>query len=132
MMEDIIIPVVVGIVTYGIYKLFELFVRRKERLTIIEKIDFSGGDDKKPMDLSFGENSGKFPALRLGSLFAGIGLGLLIAFIVSSCLYPMSIWENMGHKTREIVGVLYGGSIFLFGGIGLLVSFVIEKKLWNK
>ena len=30
--------IVVGIITLGIYKLFELFVGKKERLTMIEKL----------------------------------------------------------------------------------------------
>ncbi len=38
MMDFISVPLVVGIVCAGIYGLFELFVRRRERLAIIEKI----------------------------------------------------------------------------------------------
>ena len=37
-MVFITVPLVVGFVCLGIYSLFELFVRRKERLLIIEKI----------------------------------------------------------------------------------------------
>ena len=36
-MDFITIPLTFGIVTYGIYKLFELFVCKKERLIILEK-----------------------------------------------------------------------------------------------
>ena len=32
------VPLIMGIICAGIYGLFELFVRRKERLAIIEKI----------------------------------------------------------------------------------------------
>ena len=38
MMDFISVPLVVGIVCAGIYGLFELFVRKRERLAIIEKI----------------------------------------------------------------------------------------------
>ena len=38
MMDFITAPLVVGFICLGIYALFELFVRRKERLLIIEKI----------------------------------------------------------------------------------------------
>ena len=38
MMDFISVPLVVGIVCAGIYGLFELFVRKRERLEIIEKI----------------------------------------------------------------------------------------------
>lgn len=38
MMDFIMVPLTTGIVFAAIYGLFELFVRRKERLAIIEKI----------------------------------------------------------------------------------------------
>ena len=38
MMDFIVVPLTTGIVFAAIYGLFELFVRRKERLAIIEKI----------------------------------------------------------------------------------------------
>ena len=38
MMDFITIPLVVGTITLGIYKLFELFVCRKERIAMIEKL----------------------------------------------------------------------------------------------
>ena len=38
MLDFLMVPLVVGIICAGIYGLFELFVRRKERLAIIEKI----------------------------------------------------------------------------------------------
>ena len=37
-MDFITIPLVVGIITLGIYKLFELFACRRERITLIEKL----------------------------------------------------------------------------------------------
>lgn len=42
--------IVVGIITLGIYKLFELFVGKKERLTMIEKL----GDKLDPSMLGTG------------------------------------------------------------------------------
>ena len=38
MMDFIMVPTILAIITLGIYKLFELFVCKKERLTIIEKM----------------------------------------------------------------------------------------------
>ena len=32
------VPLIMGIITLGIYKLFELFVCRRERMAIIEKL----------------------------------------------------------------------------------------------
>ena len=54
-MDFITIPLVVGIICAGIYGLFELFVRKKERLAIIEKIsnnlDASAFEGKPPLDI---------------------------------------------------------------------------------
>ena len=51
MMDFILVPLVVGIITLGIYKLFELFVCKKERIIMIEKL----GDK-----FNMGDISGKF------------------------------------------------------------------------
>ena len=52
MMDFIMVPLTTGIVFAAIYGLFELFVRRKERLAIIEKIgeklDASAFEGKMP------------------------------------------------------------------------------------
>ena len=37
MMDFIMVPTIMAIITLGIYKLFELFVCKKERLMLIEK-----------------------------------------------------------------------------------------------
>ena len=44
MMNFIMVPAIMAIITVGIYKLFELFVCKKERLMIIEKM----GDKYEP------------------------------------------------------------------------------------
>ena len=38
MMDFIMVPAIMAIITVGIYKLFELFVCKKERLMLIEKM----------------------------------------------------------------------------------------------
>ena len=38
MMDFIMVPTIMAIITLGIYKLFELFVCKKERLMLIEKM----------------------------------------------------------------------------------------------
>ena len=38
MMDFIMVPLIMGIITLGIYKLFELFACRRERMAIIEKL----------------------------------------------------------------------------------------------
>lgn len=136
MMDFIMIPLVVGIVCAGIYGLFELFVRRKERLTIIEKIgdklDASAFEGKLGLpsyarNISFSSSS-----LKAGCLLAGVGLGLLVGFIITTSMsVGMSSYnENWNGWFRgELAGTAYGASVLLFGGIGLIIAFVIELKL---
>lgn len=132
MMEFIMVPLVVGIVCTGIYGLFELFVRRKERLSIIDKIgdklDASALDGKLKIG-TFGP-SFSFSALKVGCLMAGIGLGLLVGALVNVPLYNM--FSDEGWYRHDVMAVAYGASVLLFGGLGLIVAFVIELKMGKK
>ena len=122
------VPLIVGIVCAGIYGLFELFVRKKERLAIIEKI----GDKLEPsafdakIVLPRLSTNFSFSSLKAGCLLAGIGLGLLVGFIISVSLTDFNL-DNWGR--RELISTVYGASVLLFGGIGLIVAFIIELKL---
>lgn len=134
MMDFISIPVVVGIVTLGIYKLFELFVHRKERLKVIEKIGdkidpsfFQGSFSSTPIkigNLSTG-------ALKTGCLLFGVGLGLLAGFFIFRSIHPniTEMFHERGY--REIASIVFGSSVLLFGGLGLLVAFFVEMR-FNK
>lgn len=132
MMDFIMVPIVVGIVCAGIYGLFELFVRRKERLRIIEKIgdkpEVSVLDDK--FEIRNYIPHFPFGALKAGFLMAGIGLGLLVGFLVHTSGFDL--YEGNGWYQREITGVIYGSSVLLFGGIALVIAFLIEMKITKK
>ena len=123
-------PLIVGIICAGIYGLFELFVRRKERLAIIEKIgerlDGSAFDGK----LALPGYGPKFSvsALKAGCLLAGIGLGMLVGFIININLASSSLYADDWFR-GEVAGVAYGASTLLFGGIGLIIAFIIETKM---
>ena len=104
MMDFITAPLVVGFICLGIYALFELFVRRKERLLIIEKISerMDIADLGKRLSLpSYGLPRFSFSSLKTG------------------CLY-------------EAISSAYGASVLLFGGLGLIVAFVIETNMKKK
>lgn len=128
MMDFIMVPLVVGIVSAGIYGLFELFARRRERLAIIEKM----GDklDVSALNARIGlprlTTDFSFSSLKAGCLLSGIGLGLLIGFIVSiSCANNnLDSWGQ-----QDMISTVYGASVLLFGGIGLIIAFVLEMKL---
>lgn len=133
------IPAVVGICVYGIYSIFELFARRKERMMFVEKL----GGGALSGDVKFGkiEYSSKFAALKWGCLLLGIGLGLLIGFVIGNQYVPYNELVQMDgnganwrllHNRRELLGIIYGSSCLLFGGLGLLGAFLMEFKLSKK
>lgn len=67
-----------------------------------------------------------FSSLKAGCLLAGVGLGLLVGFIisVSTTNYDLKNWGE-----REMVSSIYGASVLLFGGIGLIIAFLVEMKI---
>ena len=128
MMDFIMVPAVMGIITLGIYKLFELFVRKKERLTIIDKI----GDKLTPdilsgkIDFSTDIPKLSFSALKFGCLFMGLGIGILVAFAVH---YNFA---DFVESSYQIESAIYGSCVLLFGGLGLIAAFIVELKLGKK
>lgn len=135
MMDFITIPLVTGMVVLGIYKLFELFVRKKERLMIIDK----AGDK---LDASMLQSQISTPirifnrfssgTLKAGCLLVGVGLGLLVGFLITNSLLPAYTNNNDNWQVQETAGVVYGASVLLFGGISLLAAFIIEMKYSKK
>ncbi|GHT43831.1 hypothetical protein FACS1894181_13860 [Bacteroidia bacterium] len=137
-LEFISIPVVVGICVAGTYGLFELFARRKERLMLIEKLsdrlDASAIEGKLRLP-SFRPRF-SFSALKGGCLLTGVGLGLLVGFLINVMLLSSGIVSRSGeyydHYMRGYTEAAYGASVLLFGGIGLILAFVIELKMSKK
>ena len=128
MLDFIMVPAVVGIITLGIYKLFELFVRKKERLIIIDKIGDKLTPDILNGKIDFSTNIPKFSfsALKFGCLFMGFGIGLLLAFAVH---YNFADFVQNAYYLRSAV---YGSCVLLFGGLGLLIAFIVELKVSKK
>ena len=135
-MDFIMVPVVCGIFVLGFYKLFELFVCKKERLLIIEKMGEKYTPDmlEKKINLSSVGNV-SFSALKFGCLFVGLGLGLLVAYLICTTTlegYAEMSSERFNWNLRETISVIYGACVLLFGGAGLLTSFLIELKINKK
>jgi hypothetical protein len=141
MMDFIIAPTVTGIVFLGIYKLFELFVRRRERMTIIEKMGDKFTPDMmgNPFMYSNLKTSIKsFATLRIACLLLGMGLGLLVGIFLSQYVIDgmkntsiLQVYANSSieyKKVMDIVSLVIGASTLLFGGLGLLVAYLIESK----
>lgn len=136
-MGGIVAIFIVGIVTWGIYRMFELFARRKERMAIIEKL----GSQAHSVDIEGSLNQILFSvrhdnsswALRISLLLIGIGLGALIAFFIQHTIiadFPMpgdSDW-HIRNEVNEIKAILNLSCIAIFGGAGLLTAYLIENK----
>ena len=124
MLDFIMVPLVCGIFVLGFYKLFELFVCKKERLLIIEKMGEKFTPDMLEHKINFSSiGSMSFSALKFGCLFMGIGLGLLVAFgIHYSC-------EDFFDKKWTICTTMYGACVLIFGGLSLLIAFLVELNV---
>ena len=122
MLEFITIPLVVGIITFGIYKLFELYARRKERLLLVEKlsenVDLEKFNMVFPSMPNFSVN--KFTSLKAGCLLVGLGLGLLAGFLI---VFAYEV------KDYELKSMAIGSTILLAGGISLLIAFFVEQRI---
>ena len=107
MMDFIMVPAVMTIITLGVYKLFELFVCKKERIMLIEKMDERGllpqMDTPKLRGSSF-----SFSALKIGCLLAGMGLGLLLGYLICYATIPNYFTADRDWMYRETVSLIYG------------------------
>lgn len=137
MMDFILVPLVVGIITLGIYKLFELIVCKKERLAMIEKLGdkLSAGDISSnfSFNLNYSRSRFSFSALKGGCLMIGIGLGLLVGFFICYSTFPTyTIKGATEWDIRQLASIVYASCILLFGGIGLLSAFLVEMNTQKK
>ncbi len=114
---------VTAIVFIVIYKIIELFARRKERMAIIEKMQNAGQPIEMPKMESF--NFGKFTSLRIGALLTGLGFGLVLGYILSIVVAASA---NNVVEMYQVKGTIVGGCVLLFGGLGMLISYLIERK----
>lgn len=128
------IVLIVGIISVGIYGLFELFVRKKERMLLIEKmcdkpiIPECEGKLRLP---NYGSMNFSFSALKFGFLLLGMGLGLLVGYLIAFKQIPgygYAGWDDTRHL-REVVATIYCSCLLLFGGLGLVAAFVVEIAL---
>ena len=125
---------IVGFIVLGVYRLFELFVRRKERMAIIDKL--LGENIKFPetnvdLNLPLFQKPKSNWALKLSLLLIGIGMGLMVAYFIEVSNVGVNrsdipVWY--GQKRMEVV---YLASVAIFGGIGLLSAYFIEQKHKN-
>jgi len=135
MMDELFMFLTFATVTYAIYKLFELFVRRSERLAIINKLS----DGMNPhlisgslnVDLNF-NNTGQSVPMRLGLLLVGIGLGIFIVAMVHLNILSKMDNDESWWRYRDIFILLYFAIPTTLGGAGLLIAHLIEERRAKK
>lgn len=100
-------PVLVLAVIFGaVVMLVYLNIRKKERMSLIEK----GADAS-----IFATKPETSPSLKWGIFLVGLGVGLLLGYLLEAL-------------TGMRAEVAYFSMIFLFGGIGLMIYYFIEKN----
>lgn len=128
-MNWIMIPLNCLIVFGTIYKVVELFVRKRERLMLISKLTEISNVDFKGINLYSSGN--KFTALRIGWLMFGVGLGFLAGFLINlMATYGKYAYDfdSVRRFHDHVAGVVYIACICIFGGWGLLMSYRTERK----
>ncbi|MCD4771769.1 MAG: hypothetical protein K8R41_00020, partial [Bacteroidales bacterium] len=98
---------ITAIVFGFIFGIFYIFVRKKERLTLIEK----GAD----ASVFVSKRRYHSITLKFGMLFIGVAIGILLGNILE---VTTALQEE----------VSYFSMIFLFGGIGLVINYFVEIK----
>nr|MDA3778847.1 hypothetical protein [Bacteroidales bacterium] len=90
----------------AVYGVFYLFIRKKERIALIEK-----GINAEVFNGKANFSTG----LKYGIFCIGIAIGFLIG-------------EILNEYTRINEGVAYLSMIFLFGGMSLVIYYFIARK----
>ena len=130
-MRDLFPVLIVGIVVVGIYRIFELYARRKERMAIIERLGEQIKLSEANIDLSLPlfQKSESNGALKISLLLIGIGIGLIAAFCIDIASVGVN-WKGNDSTWyhRNTMEVVYFACISIFGGIGLLSAYFIERK----
>jgi len=141
-MKDLYVLLTLISIFFAVYKVFELFVRRKERMTIIEKMHLNENimdnrmlTNKLNLPLfGFKKLSSSWP-LRASLLMIGVGLGLITGFFIENIFFSTAIHPQFSEYNWDVksniqntVRIIYFACILLFGGAGLLMAYFVERK----
>ncbi|MFP4365640.1 MAG: DUF6249 domain-containing protein [bacterium] len=105
-MLDLTPVLVLGVIFGSIVMLVYLNIRKKERMSLIEK----GADAS-----IFATKPESSPSLKWGIFLTGLAIGLLLGNLLEA-------YTSMRPE------VAYFSMIFLFGGLGLVIYYGIEKR----
>lgn len=126
-MDFITVPAVLIIIGFFIYKLFELYVCKKERLYILEHLKDHAFDGMKLPSLNNLGFNMSFSAFKWGFLLLGIGLGILIAHFIYIAESNFATYQNNWY--HQGFQIILGACVTLFGGLGLIIGSYIELKI---
>lgn len=112
--------IVVGIITLGIYKLFELLLVKGASYydrKLGDKLDPSMLGNRLSLPLPVGTPfMSSFPisfsALKFGCLLLGMGLGLLTGYMICVTTVPDYFTERNWHMS-ELTSLIYGANVLL-------------------
>lgn len=126
-----LVPIfIVGFIVLGVYKVLELFAKKKERLLLIDKLSSLTENEEEnekrakiQIPLILSGDSASWP-LRISLLLIGIGAGCLFAFFIQIS----DVIPSANDQFNSLVIMVNFASISFFGGIGLFIAFLIEQK----
>lgn len=126
-------PLIVLIIFGTIYKLFDLFVRREERLLLIKKIEEVKNVNLSGLNLNI-RSGGRFLALRCGMLALGVGLGLFVGHFFTIAFQGAWIHDGINRYMdySDFSSVFQTSCVCFFGGLMLVISYVIERMTERK
>ncbi len=120
---------VTAIIFIAVYKIIELFVRRNERLKLIDKLtelppavlaDKLPGLQNMANILTSGiAPDSRFSALKWGGFAFGVGVGCIISSVMG--------YSYVGEWFNRLN--FQSGCVLTCGGAGLLIAFIIEYMM---
>lgn len=125
MLDGLFVTACIGIVVFGIYKLFDLFVGKKERMMLIEKMSPEALQNARSW--LYGRRPVTFMVLRLSLLLLGLGVGFMVGLHVMMNILPEYYMQVHDLNVRGIGSLVYTSCALVGGGLGLLIAFLIEQ-----
>ncbi len=130
-LDSVLVP---AVVFYFIFKIFELYVRRGERLRLIEKLDslssVEGKVDLRMLTPTPSLGIGRNVGIKIASLLIGMGLGALLGMVMTF-FFVRAMEGHVDWSFYQTYEMFSGMGMLIFGGLGLLIPSIIlrdEKK----